>query len=109
MTTTDTYLCVRYSMESLEGGQRSLPRMSDISALWICVLKIWTFTSGLRRSFLSRQIRLSDDIYSVFDVDVFRSGLFAYPRVNEEHTCASNLTSELSCGNATYPKTETSI
>ena len=36
------------------------------------------------------QVLVRDELYSVFDLDGFRFGLFAYKRVNETHVFGSN-------------------
>ena len=37
-----------------------------------------------------QQVTERDDVYSVFDIGGFRFGLFAYEKMNEEHSFGSN-------------------
>lgn len=39
---------------------------------------------------LEETVTVRDDIYSVFDVNGFRLGLFAYQKMNEKHVFGSN-------------------
>ena len=41
-------------------------------------------------NFFEQAVTERDDIYSVFDINGFRLGLFAYRKMNEEHTWGSN-------------------
>ena len=60
-----------------------------INSLYICVddmkraLKFYS-------NFFEKEPIKRDSIYSVFDIDGFRFGLFAYQEMNEEHTFGSN-------------------
>ena len=40
--------------------------------------------------FFEKSVTERDEIYSVFDINGFRLGLFAYQKMNEEHTFGSN-------------------
>ncbi len=40
--------------------------------------------------FFEKSVTEKDEIYSVFDINGFRLGLFAYQKMNEEHTFGSN-------------------
>lgn len=61
----------------------------NISSLYLCV-------EGMERAirfyenFFEQTVTERDDIYSVFDINGFRLGLFAYRKMNEEHTRGSN-------------------
>ncbi|WP_295075625.1 VOC family protein [Ruminococcus sp.] len=46
-----------------------------------------------------QKVTEKDDVYSVFDVNGFRLGLFAYEKANEPHTFGSNCLPSLSTEN----------
>lgn len=41
-------------------------------------------------NFFEKEVFIKDDIYSVFDIDGFRLGLFAFEKVDETHVYGSN-------------------
>lgn len=41
-------------------------------------------------NFLEQEVTKKDDIYSIFDINGFRLGLFAYKKMNESHVFGSN-------------------
>ena len=41
-------------------------------------------------NFFEKDVFIKDDIYSVFDIDGFRLGLFAFKKVDETHVYGSN-------------------
>ena len=40
--------------------------------------------------FFEKEVTVKDEIYSVFDINGFRFGLFAFEKVNEKHSFGSN-------------------
>lgn len=48
---------------------------------------------------LEMKIAVYDEIYSVFDINGFRFGLFAYEKMNEIHTFGSNCLPSLDVSN----------
>ena len=65
--------------------------MMDISlkSLYICVKDMDRAISFYER-LLEKDVSEKDEIYSVFNINGFRFGLFAYKKVNEEHIFGSN-------------------
>ena len=60
-----------------------------IASLYICV-KDMKRAVKFYESFFDMPVTEYDEIYSVFDINGFRFGLFAYRKMNEEHTFGSN-------------------
>ena len=60
-----------------------------IKSLYICVNDMERAIDFYTNFFEKTPIK-NDSIYSVFDVDGFRFGLFAYQKMNEPHTFGSN-------------------
>ena len=60
-----------------------------IKSLYICVNDMERAIDFYTNFFEKAPIK-NDSIYSVFDVDGFRFGLFAYKKMNEPHTFGSN-------------------
>ena len=60
-----------------------------IDSLYICVEDMERAVS-FYEEFFGQTITEKDSIYSVFDINGFRFGLFAYKNMNEEHTFGSN-------------------
>ena len=60
-----------------------------IGSLYICVRDM---DRAIRfyEDFFERPVTEKDDLYSVFDVNGFRFGLFAYQTVGEKHVFGSN-------------------
>jgi len=60
-----------------------------IASLYICVNDM---ERAIRfyEEFFEQPAAETDHVYSVFDIRGFRFGLFAYQRMNEEHTFGSN-------------------
>ena len=68
--------------------------------------------------FLERPAVVIDDVYSVFEIDGFRLGLFAYQKVSEDHVFGSNclpsisvesvdvLKDKISCLEVCFPLTQ---
>lgn len=60
-----------------------------IKSLYLCV-KDMKRSIEFYENFFERQVSKRDEIYSVFDIEGFRVGLFAYQKVNEIHTFGNN-------------------
>ena len=60
-----------------------------IRSLYICVNDMKR-AIDFYTSFFEKSPIKNDSIYSIFDVDGFRFGLFAYKKMNEPHTFGSN-------------------
>ena len=60
-----------------------------IKSLYICVDDMQRAIDFYTNFFEKEPIK-NDSIYSVFDIDGFRFGLFAYKKMNEPHTFGSN-------------------
>ncbi|MHC5374336.1 VOC family protein [Enterococcus sp. LJL120] len=61
----------------------------NLTSLYICV-KDMARAIKFYTDFFERAPIVSDDIYSVFDINGFRFGLFAYQKMAEPHTFGSN-------------------
>lgn len=61
----------------------------NIKSLYICVRDM-DRAVAFYEDFFEQQVTEKDDIYSVFDVNGFRFGLFAYKKMNENHDFGSN-------------------
>lgn len=61
----------------------------SINSLYICV-KDMNRAIRFYESLFEQTVTENDDIYSVFDVNGFRLGLFAYEKKNEPHSFGSN-------------------
>ena len=69
-----------------------------ISSLYICVCDM-NRAVGFYEELFDRPVTEKDDIYSVFDIDGFRFGLFAFEKKNEPHTFGSNCLPSISFAN----------
>ena len=61
----------------------------NIKSLYLCVNdmdRVIAFYEDL----FEQAVTVRDDIYSVFDINGFRLGLFAYQKMNEHHTFGNN-------------------
>lgn len=63
--------------------------MIEIKSLYICVLNMQR-AIDFYEHFFEQPVTEKDDLYSVFDVNGFRFGLFAFNNVNETHVYGSN-------------------
>lgn len=61
----------------------------SISSLYICV-KNMDRAIKFYEDFFEQPVTEKDDLYSVFDINGFRFGLFAYQTVGEKHIFGSN-------------------
>lgn len=55
-----------------------------IKSLYICV-KDMNRAIDFYENLFEQTVTVRDEIYSVFDINGFRLGLFAYEKVNEKH------------------------
>ncbi len=60
-----------------------------ISSLYLCV-KDMKRAIRFYEAFFEQEVTVKDEIYSVFEINGFRLGLFAYEKMNELHTFGSN-------------------
>lgn len=60
-----------------------------ISSLYICVDDMERAINFYEQLFEQKAI-VRDEIYSVFDINGFRYGLFNYKKMNEKHTYGNN-------------------
>jgi predicted enzyme related to lactoylglutathione lyase len=61
----------------------------DIKSLYICVSDMERAIS-FYEEFFGQKAAVKDKIYSVFDINGFRFGLFAFAAVKESHTFGNN-------------------
>lgn len=61
----------------------------DIKSLYLCVGNMDRAIKFYEKLF-EQPVTVKNDIYSVFDINGFRMGLFAYKKMNEPHTFGSN-------------------
>lgn len=61
----------------------------NIRSLYLCV-KNMNRAIRFYEDFFEQKVTKRDDIYSVFDIKGFRLGLFAYEKMNENHSFGSN-------------------
>ena len=61
----------------------------QLKSLYLCVHNMERAIS-FYEMFFEKEVLIHDDIYSVFDIDGFRLGLFAYEKMREEHIFGSN-------------------
>lgn len=69
-----------------------------IKSLYLCV-KNMKRAIAFYEALLEQDVTIRDDIYSVFDINGFRLGLFAYEKMNEKHTFGSNCLPSLEVNN----------
>lgn len=70
----------------------------NIKSLYICV-KDMDRAVAFYETFFEQPVTEKDDIYSVFDIEGFRFGLFAYEKMNEKHEFGSNCLPSISVEN----------
>jgi predicted enzyme related to lactoylglutathione lyase len=61
----------------------------SINSLYLCV-KDMDRAIKFYEAFFEQNVTNKDEIYSVFDIEGFRLGLFAYEKMNESHIFGSN-------------------
>jgi catechol 2,3-dioxygenase-like lactoylglutathione lyase family enzyme len=69
----------------------------NIKSLYLCVADM-DRAIAFYEDLLEQTVTVRDDIYSVFYINGFRLGLFAYQKVNEQHTFGSNCLPSLEVG-----------
>lgn len=60
-----------------------------INSLYLCVEDMER-AINFYENFFEKNVTEKDDIYSVFDINGFRLGLFAYKKMDEKHEFGSN-------------------
>lgn len=70
----------------------------NINSLYICV-KDMDRAIAFYEAFFEQPVTEKDDIYSVFNINGFRFGLFAYEKKNEKHDFGSNCLPSISVDN----------
>ena len=70
----------------------------NICSLYICV-KIMDRAIKFYEEFLEQSVAERDNLYSVFEINGFRFGLFAYKVANEKHIFGSNCLPSISVDN----------
>ncbi len=63
--------------------------MMHIQSMYLCVKDMGRAIS-FYEDFFEQPVTEKDEIYSVFEINGFRLGLFAYQKMNEPHTFGSN-------------------
>ncbi|MFT8351398.1 VOC family protein [Clostridium saccharoperbutylacetonicum] len=79
----------------------------SIKSLYLCVEDM-DRAINFYENLLEQEVGIRDDIYSVFDVNGFRLGLFAYQKMNEQHTFGSNCLPSLEVSNLEVIKSKLS-
>lgn len=77
-----------------------------IKSLYLCV-KDMTRAITFYENFFEKEVLIKDEIYSVFDIDGFRLGLFAYEKMGEIHVFGSNCLPSLEVDNLMILKEKT--
>lgn len=69
-----------------------------IQSLYLCVADM---DRAIRfyEQFFEQEVTEKDQYYSVFDINGFRLGLFAFEKLNEKHTWGSNCLPSIEVGN----------
>lgn len=70
----------------------------SIKSLYLCVNNMER-AIAFYEDLLEQDATIRDDIYSVFNINGFRLGLFAYKKMNEKHTFGSNCLPSLEVSN----------
>lgn len=60
-----------------------------IKSLYLCV-KDMDRAIRFYEKFFEKKVTIKDEIYSVFDINGFRLGLFAFEKMDEKHSFGSN-------------------
>lgn len=63
--------------------------LCSINSLYLCVENM-DRAIEFYETFFEKNVTEKDDIYSVFEINGFRLGLFAYKKMNEKHIYGSN-------------------
>ncbi len=70
----------------------------NINSLYLCVTDMERAIL-FYESFFEQKVTHKDDIYSIFDINGFRLGLFAFEKVQEVHTFGNNCLPSVSVEN----------
>lgn len=70
----------------------------SINSLYLCVTDMERAIS-FYETFFEQKVTIKDDIYSVFDINGFRLGLFAFEKMGEPHTYGNNCLPSISVDN----------
>ncbi|MBV7275937.1 VOC family protein [Clostridium sp. PL3] len=70
----------------------------NIKSLYLCVTDMERAIL-FYESFFEQKVTVKDNIYSVFDINGFRLGLFAFEKMQEAHTFGSNCLPSVSVEN----------
>ena len=70
----------------------------NINSLYICV-KDMKRAIRFYEALFEQPVTENDEVYSVFDINGFRFGLFAYEKMKEDHSFGSNCLPSISFGN----------
>lgn len=70
----------------------------NIKSLYLCVTDMERAIL-FYESFFEQKVTVKDNIYSVFDINGFRLGLFAFEKMQEVHTFGSNCLPSVSVEN----------
>lgn len=70
----------------------------NIKSLYLCVVDMKR-AIDFYENLLEQTVTVRDDIYSMFDINGFRLGLFAYQKMNEQHVFGSNCLPSLEVSN----------
>ncbi|MDU7254085.1 MAG: VOC family protein, partial [Clostridium sp.] len=70
----------------------------NIKSLYLCVTDMERAIL-FYESFFEQKVTVKDNIYSVFDINGFRLGLFAFEKMHETHTFGSNCLPSVSVEN----------
>lgn len=69
-----------------------------LNSLYLCV-KDMDRAIAFYKGFFEKSPLIEDEIYSIFDLNGFRLGLFAYQKMGEDHLFGSNCLSSLEVDN----------
>lgn len=70
-------------------SERGIIMECTINSLYLCV-KDMDRAIKFYENFFEQKVFINDPIYSIFNINGFRLGLFAYQKMNEQHTFGSN-------------------
>lgn len=80
----------RMKRQQTDGNGRVIKNLNcRIHSLYLCV-KDMNRAIRFYEEFFEQPVSVRDTVYSVFDINGFRLGLFAYREMNEQHTFGSN-------------------
>lgn len=70
----------------------------EIKSLYLCVLDM-NRAVAFYEEFFEQEVTKQDEIYSVFDINGFRLGLFAFEKMKEKHIFGNNCLPSISVEN----------